>query len=1528
MPPTRWRAVWAIALFVSPLLAMRTLVRPQWPSLVAFGLSILALALVGLRLRSMGDGATRALRAVLVVAFALVLPLLGRLVHEAQRPDADWTEFAQTRMDSAVEPLLTAMGELRQQASARARAALDPSVRLDSLATAIHFAGRRAEVGLSRFRGGELIEWAGRVPGPERVKRRRRPVIVDYGFRRYLTVYAGREDGSLDAYCDVDLGVLPGLFGRNGANFMEVPEGEVRIRLLAEASEATAGPGLRRVVPVGGADPWIYVEIEGPRPEQARRAVLAAAGRDAARALLLALVLVGVAAWRAWPGRRTRGRKAWITAVVLMSGLVLRVALDRAQVIDLAFHGARGTLRLLLEPAYFNTSLGFGLLRSTLDFLVTAAGFAIAAVLLLPAWEAVVDAVVRRRHGRPISALLLGAASVGLWELLAGLQEVVAQNANPTLIGLDSPFFTPPFVALHAAMLLFGLAPTLWVLWGWERWVRKGEGVDRVGLLLVSAALAAMLRWVPALGPPSLWLAVLPLVAAGVRYALRDRSFARRALAGLLALMWLSGVQAEGLERVYTGLKQSVAVQEAEQRLRPQDNWRPFLLEDLLRELSQDREMLRRLADPDRDRSNEAFVVWAQSSLRAHRSGCRIELRDDVGHLLSEFDVGLPYEPMPLRTWRQSVRMSGRPYRVDPVELATEKGPFLVYRGILDLEFLLPEGDASRLVIDLPYGASSPTSPIDLAVPVAAEATGLEEEDTLPPRRTFDRVILTARLEEDRVVAASDARLIGLPSEAVPDAGQWGHVDLGGEPYRVGRVEVDGASMVVAFVETRLGDRLLDLSRLAALYVLLAAIGLFGAGVARLLRARSARSWPRELGEIGFQERLLGAMLVTVLLPVFVLGVVQSRRGAERLREDHLEEVDERLDTALQLLASTLDDLAAALIGGEYVQDILATGNTFAPREMGPFDRGQLMIFSPTRELLLDETLRGFERDEAETYLSEIESGALLLEVDATGWFLGRAYPVLGPGDHTYHVYVRRWLGDEELARVARTVHADLTLYDGPWAVVSSQAYLFKAGLRAPILPVEARPVLDGRSRRVVEASRREGLVVANGYAVVPGPGEPQRGVLAATLLGRATEAAVEQKRAQLFVFGLSSLAMVLAVAVGLFFSSRIVGPIRALVQATGRVGRGELDLLVREEGSDEIGQLVRSFNAMTEDLRRSRRELAARRAFLEDMLSALRTGVIVLDDEHREIEANPAAERLLGDQRDVFRERVRALESEDEIHDGEIVLHRAEGPRTLRVVVSPTLLEDRRRGWLVVFDDVTELLASRRLSLYAQMARQVAHEVKNPLTPVQLSAQMIRQACRDRHPRLDEIVEENVGQIEGQVSRLRRIASEFALLGQERIDDVEELELLPLLEEIQTQYPSADGSLEIELDVEGAPRVLASRDGLTKVVANLVQNALQAMGGQGRILLRVRQQEDRVRLEVLDEGCGLDPEVEERLFEPYFSTKSTGTGLGLVICRNLMEKMGGSLALANRGDGPGAVATVHLPSVRRRSGNTGPATT
>ncbi len=420
----------------------------------------------------------------------------------------------------------------------------------------------------------------------------------------------------------------------------------------------------------------------------------------------------------------------------------------------------------------------------------------------------------------------------------------------------------------------------------------------------------------------------------------------------------------------------------------------------------------------------------------------------------------------------------------------------------------------------------------------------------------------------------------------------------------------------------------------------------------------------------------------------------------------------------------------------------------------------------------------------------------------------------------------------------------------------------------------------------------------------------------------------------QLLLFSL--VVLLFAIWWGFRMAKGVTTPIRALVEGTADVARGNLDVVVEEQADDEIGFLVRSFNRMIRDLRdardgleRTNAKLEQRRSYMEIVLRNVGAGVVSLDAEGRIHTINPSAQRLLGippgvglagrvlDEVVSFPEQLRTvheLAARLRVGMRESIRRQVQmpaGEEVLTLLVTVTLLKDEEGkglGTVVVFDDYTQLVKVQRMEAWQEVARRIAHEIKNPLTPIQVSAQRIR---RRFGPRLRDaedarIFDECVETITGQVESLKLLVNEFSNFARLPAANPVPDDLNRLVREAVARYHGTEGiALETDLDPQ-LPAVDLDREQIGRLLTNLIDNAIAAIrqraaeapgaaedasSPRGHILLRTMHDAPlhAVRLEVVDDGIGIRPEDRRRIFEPYFSTKEHGSGLGLAIVSRIV---------------------------------------
>jgi two-component system, NtrC family, nitrogen regulation sensor histidine kinase NtrY len=423
----------------------------------------------------------------------------------------------------------------------------------------------------------------------------------------------------------------------------------------------------------------------------------------------------------------------------------------------------------------------------------------------------------------------------------------------------------------------------------------------------------------------------------------------------------------------------------------------------------------------------------------------------------------------------------------------------------------------------------------------------------------------------------------------------------------------------------------------------------------------------------------------------------------------------------------------------------------------------------------------------------------------------------------------------------------------------------------------------------------------------------------------------------------LALLVLSAAVLIGLVIANQIARPIGGLINAAERVRRGEQGVRVPESMTrDEVAGLSRAFNRMTGQLAAQRAQLMdaysqidERRRFTETVLSGVSAGVIGLDAGGRIELPNRAAHELLG--RDLIAEvghelaavvpefgplLRQAAAQPDRAATGEIAVGPPSHRRTLLVRIGVEGGTGQTEGFVVTFDDITELQSAQRKAAWADVARRIAHEIKNPLTPIQLSAERLkRRFAREISSDPDTFAQcaDTIIRHVGDIGRMVDEFSAFARMPQPQIsnEDVGRIAREALILQ-KTARPRIAWRTAIP---ERGPTARCDRRLIRQALTNLLQNSADAIGMRaegfegGTIDLSVRRTDSEVVIKVTDNGVGLPEEDRARLTEPYVTHKPKGTGLGLAIVKKIMEDHGGRLMLDDRPDGPGAVATLVLPS-------------
>jgi nitrogen fixation/metabolism regulation signal transduction histidine kinase len=435
-------------------------------------------------------------------------------------------------------------------------------------------------------------------------------------------------------------------------------------------------------------------------------------------------------------------------------------------------------------------------------------------------------------------------------------------------------------------------------------------------------------------------------------------------------------------------------------------------------------------------------------------------------------------------------------------------------------------------------------------------------------------------------------------------------------------------------------------------------------------------------------------------------------------------------------------------------------------------------------------------------------------------------------------------------------------------------------------------------------------------------------------------------KAANISTFLLITLAILFAsIWTGLTLARRITGPIAALADSTRRLQDGDLSARVDVPAADELGALVDSFNRMAAglqsardallrsnaDLQSSNLRLDMERRLVETVLKSVTTGVLALDADDSVIVCNPAARNLLALPDEVSIAALRARPDlapiaalVDEAREGgrssaprEVQVPSEDGERRLEVTLRPLAAASRaeRGGWVLAIEDTTHLAREQKLAAWSEVARRVAHEIKNPLTPIRLSAERIAKRLRSGEPGLSDAIERGTRVIVEEVDFLKSLVDEFSRFARLPEMRPEPTDLAALARSAVRLFEGAREGVTLRVESRLTRKiVLLDPEQIKRALINLLDNALEACGSAGEIVVRLEDGTGGVVLEVADTGRGVPPRDRDKLFLPDFTTKGRGTGLGLAIVSRIVADHNGTIRVEDNRP-RGARFIIELPA-------------
>lgn len=642
-------------------------------------------------------------------------------------------------------------------------------------------------------------------------------------------------------------------------------------------------------------------------------------------------------------------------------------------------------------------------------------------------------------------------------------------------------------------------------------------------------------------------------------------------------------------------------------------------------------------------------------------------------------------------------------------------------------------------------------------------------------------------------------------------------------------------------------------------------------------------------------------------LEALFLPVLGPLAGVERVATD-------AFGTLLLCLALVLLAFALALLRLPFRGYLARIGRSYTRRVLVAYTLLLLLPLLLLTVVLLREAGARLERGQRAAGEAALDSGQRVL-----GEYVLSLQPGFGVGTA---------LDDDLLVWLSRVVHHEVNLYWGSELYASSRRELLTAGLVPKRIPGEVYSQLAlGGSDLVIRTNHAGGIPFLELYEPfkVPGVGEQERLFLSLPMLTQQREVSQELESESREAVLVASALFLLLLVVGGRLARNFARPLEELVVGTQRIAAGAASLPYSPD-EIELAALAKAIDRMARRIAEARRGLVREKQVVERMVENITAGIVSLDGRRSVLLRNRVAADLLGV--DVGESLDKALERRPELKA--VTDFVTPAPRALKQTAVRLGGGANEREWslvwvplpgggepsaLLVVEDVTEVLRGQRLEAWGQMARLIAHEIKNPLTPIRLSTEHLREVYRRDREGFEAALERCTSNILHQVEELGAIAGEFSTFSQIPRLDPRPGDLRAVVGEVLEAYRAAPPP-GVEVLYREPPAPLEGRfDGrlLGRAVRNLIENALRASREGGQVAVSLERRGKEGAIVVADRGAGVPPELLSRIFEPYFSTEVGGTGLGLAIARRIAELHGGRITARNRQAG-GLEVTVVLP--------------